>query len=71
MIKSINIGSRTFISDLRLPGKTDIIFLSLIGRLLISVLLVVLFSINGCPTKVLYIFSSSKYFFSKSNNKRI
>ena len=60
MINLINIGKRTFVSDCRLPGKIDIIFLSLEIRLLISVLLVPIFSINGCPTNVFFTLSSSK-----------
>ncbi len=46
-IKSINIGNKTFVSDFRLPGNIEIIFLLLEIKLLISVLLSLLFSING------------------------
>ena len=69
-MKSTSIGKRTFVSDFRLPGNIEIIFFSLEIRLFKSAFDVFGSSIKGCPTKVLVIFSSSKYFFSKLNNKR-
>ena len=70
-MKLIKIGNRTEVSDFLLPGNKDIIFLSFGIRLSIIVFELFLISISGCPTKVFLIFSSSKYFFSKLNNKRI
>ena len=71
LIKFNKIGKRTLVSDFLLPGNKDIIFLSLEIKLFNDVTTLSFFSIKGCPTKVFLIFSSSKYFFSKSNNKRI
>ena len=71
LIKLNKIGKRTFISDFLLPGNKDIIFLSLEIKLSSDVIKLSFFSIKGCPTKVFLIFSSSKYFFSKLNNKSI
>ena len=67
LIKSNKIGKSTFVSDFRLPGNIDIIFLSLDIKSFKTVLTLSFFSINGCPTNVLEIFSSSKYFFSNLN----
>src|SRR6056300_1177399 len=71
LTKSNNIGKRTLVSDLRLPGKIDIIFLFLGKKSFKTVLTLSFFSINGCPTNVFLIFSWSKYSFSKLNNKSI
>ena len=69
-MKSNKIGKRIFISEVRLPANTDIIFLLSSIILDKSVLMFCLFSTNGCPTKVLLIFSLSKDFFSKLNNNK-
>ena len=70
-IKSKRIGSKTVVSDFRLPGNIEIIFLLSVKKLSKFVLIFFWFSIKGWPTNVLLTFSLSKYFFSKSNNKRI
>ena len=64
-------GKSILVSDDLLPANKDIIFLSFLIKLDKSVFALLVFSSNGCPTNVLLIFSLSKYFFSKLNNKRI
>ena len=70
-IDLINIGNNNFNSDNLLPGKTEIIFLLVSIKFEISVFWKFYFSTNGWPTKVLLIFSLSKYFFSKLNNNNM
>ena len=70
-MKSSKIGNNTLVSDFLLPGNNEIISLFLDTRLSITALPFKSFSIKGCPTNVFFIFSSSKYFFSKLNNKSI
>ena len=58
--KSKRIGRRTLVSDSRLPGKIEIIFLFSDKKSLKLVLTFFFISINGWPTNVFLIFSLSK-----------
>ena len=69
-MKSIKIGKWISNSDCRLPGKIEIIFLWSLIIWLISILAFSSFSNKGCPVKVDWIFSFSKYFFSNGNNNK-
>ena len=63
-IKSINIGKRTFVSDLRLPGIIDIIFLFFHIKLLISVLILVfIFQLMDVQQKYFLYFPHQNIFF--------
>ena len=64
-------GNNIFTSELLLPGKIETIFLWFFIIWVTSILLLSLFSNNGCPVNVELIFSLSKYFFSKGNNNNM
>ena len=65
LIKLINIGNKILTSDVLLPANTEIIFLLIINNLINLFYFFHLFSSKGCPVNVEFIFSLSKYFFSK------